>query len=90
MLEKNIRNIAEFLSLWKDEQGTQKWTILEVLLMLLWIINWHQNGWEIEKIYLMGCPPRARIWTGLGSSRSALGRPALHTEIKLVPALISE
>ena len=35
MLEKNIRNIAEFLSLWKDEQGTQKWTILEVLLMLL-------------------------------------------------------
>lgn len=31
--------MAEFLVLWQDEQGTQKWTILEVLLMLLLIIN---------------------------------------------------
>ena len=31
--------MAELLVLGQDEQGAQKWTILEVLLMLLLIIN---------------------------------------------------
>ena len=42
--------MAEFLVLRQDEQGTQKWTILEVLLMLLLIINWDQNGNEMYRI----------------------------------------